>query len=158
MTLYLLVPLRYFPYFHTIVFHYNLDCPHMPYVNCIISVAPIPLPLTTVQILFSEKLFLICIAFRVLFNSSHCTKNPIYVCPEIKLRGLVPNSYIHVSVSDLYIHRIGLPIWLQHEYAYWETENYNSVLEITRPPQFHFWEYINCILTGPPYAVQRKFY
>jgi hypothetical protein len=31
----------------------------------------------------------------------------------MKLPGLVPNSYIHVSVSDLYIPRIGLPIWLQ---------------------------------------------
>jgi hypothetical protein len=32
---------------------------------------------------------------------------------EMKLRGLVPNSYIHVSVNDLYIPRIGLPISLQ---------------------------------------------
>ncbi len=31
----------------------------------------------------------------------------------MKLRGLIPNPYIHVSVSDLYIPRIGLPIWLQ---------------------------------------------
>jgi hypothetical protein len=31
----------------------------------------------------------------------------------MKLCGLIPNSYIHVSVSDLYIPRIGLPIWLQ---------------------------------------------
>ncbi len=31
----------------------------------------------------------------------------------MKLRGLVPNSYIHVSVSDLYITRIGMPVWLQ---------------------------------------------
>jgi hypothetical protein len=30
----------------------------------------------------------------------HCTENPIYVFPEMKLRGVVPNSYIHVSVSD----------------------------------------------------------
>ncbi len=28
----------------------------------------------------------------------------------MKLRGLVPNFYIPVSVSDLYIHRIGPPI------------------------------------------------
>jgi hypothetical protein len=28
----------------------------------------------------------------------------------MKLRGIVPNSYIHVSVSDLYIPPIGLPI------------------------------------------------
>ncbi len=38
-----------------------------------------------------------------------CTENPIYVFLEMKLRGLVPSSYIHVSVSDLYILRIGLP-------------------------------------------------
>jgi hypothetical protein len=42
----------------------------------------------------------------------HCTENPIYAFPEMKLRGLVPNSYIHVSVS-VHILRIGLPIWLQ---------------------------------------------
>jgi hypothetical protein len=30
-------------------------------------------------------------------QSKHCTENPIYVFPEVKLRGLVPNSYIHVS-------------------------------------------------------------
>jgi hypothetical protein len=35
----------------------------------------------------------------------HCTENPIYVFPEMKLRFLVPNSYMHVSVSDLYIPR-----------------------------------------------------
>jgi hypothetical protein len=31
----------------------------------------------------------------------------------MKLRGLSPNSYIYVSVSDLYIPTIGLPILLQ---------------------------------------------
>jgi hypothetical protein len=31
----------------------------------------------------------------------------------MELRGLVPNSYIHVSVSDLYISMISLHIWLQ---------------------------------------------
>ncbi len=30
--------------------------------------------------------------------------------PETKLRGITPNSYIHVSVSDFYIPTIGLPI------------------------------------------------
>ncbi len=32
---------------------------------------------------------------------------------EKELRGLSPSSYIHVSVSDLYIPMIGLPILLQ---------------------------------------------
>jgi hypothetical protein len=31
----------------------------------------------------------------------------------MKLRGLVPNSNIHISVSDLYIPTIGLPILWQ---------------------------------------------
>ncbi len=45
---------------------------------------------------------------------------PIYVFPEIKLafpkqnyNVLSPSSYIHMSVRDLYIPRIGLPILLQ---------------------------------------------
>ncbi len=43
----------------------------------------------------------------------HVTENQIYVFPEKKLRGFVPNAYIHVSVSDLFITGIDLPIWLQ---------------------------------------------
>jgi hypothetical protein len=43
----------------------------------------------------------------------HCTKKPIYVFPDMKLCGLIPNSYIYVSVSDFYIPRIGLPLWRQ---------------------------------------------
>jgi hypothetical protein len=33
----------------------------------------------------------------------------------MKLAGLVPNSYIHNSVNDLYIPTIGLPILLQEK-------------------------------------------
>jgi hypothetical protein len=51
--------------------------------------------------------------FRSTFIDIHCTENPIFVFPELKLHGRIPNSYIHVSVSDLYIPRIDLPIWLQ---------------------------------------------
>jgi hypothetical protein len=43
----------------------------------------------------------------------HCNENPIYVLPEKELRGLGPNFYIHVSVSSLYIQRIGPHIFLQ---------------------------------------------
>jgi hypothetical protein len=42
-----------------------------------------------------------------------CTENPIYLFPEKELRGLSPNSYIHISVSDLFIPRTGPHIWLQ---------------------------------------------
>jgi hypothetical protein len=39
------------------------------------------------------------IGTRIKFNAIYAlhTENPIYVFPEMKLRGLVPNSYIHVS-------------------------------------------------------------
>jgi hypothetical protein len=50
---------------------------------------------------------------RKLSFSMHYTENLIYVFPETELRGLSPNSYILVSVSDLYIPRIGPHIWLQ---------------------------------------------
>ena len=48
---------------------------------------------------------------RGFLSAQHCTENPIYVFTDMKLRGLVTNSYIHVSVSNLYIFRIGLSIW-----------------------------------------------
>ncbi len=85
----------------------------------------------------------------------HYTENPIYVFLEMKLLGLVPKFYIHVSVSDLYIPRIGLVClfgcskmkmadksWEYmnrsqiQECGNWETESYNSVLEITRQRSF----------------------
>jgi hypothetical protein len=40
----------------------------------------------------------------------HCKEDPIYVFSEMKLRGLVPNFHIHVSVSELHIPTIGPPI------------------------------------------------
>ncbi len=50
---------------------------------------------------------------KKLDSKLHCNKNPIYVFPEKILRGLSPNFRIHVSVSDLYIQRIGPHIFLQ---------------------------------------------
>jgi hypothetical protein len=46
-------------------------------------------------------------------RSTFCTENRIYVIPEKELCGLSPNFYNHVSVSDLYIPKIGPHIWLQ---------------------------------------------
>ncbi len=37
----------------------------------------------------------------------------IYVFPKKKLRGLSPNFHFYVSVSNLYITPLGLPIFLQ---------------------------------------------
>ncbi len=47
-------------------------------------------------------------------TSLHCTEDPIYLFLEMQLRSLIPNSYIHVYVSDIYIPRSCLHIWL-HE-------------------------------------------
>jgi hypothetical protein len=45
---------------------------------------------------------------------AHCTENPIYIgIPRNETARPVPNTYIHVSVSNLHIPKIGLPIWLQ---------------------------------------------
>ncbi len=43
----------------------------------------------------------------------HNTENSKQIFPEKELHGLSPNFHIHVSVSDLYISTIGLPILLQ---------------------------------------------
>jgi hypothetical protein len=43
----------------------------------------------------------------------HCKDNPIYVFHEKRPRGHSPNFHIHVSVSDLYIPRIGPHIFLE---------------------------------------------
>jgi hypothetical protein len=78
------------------------------------------------------------------------TKNPIYVFPDMKLRGLVPSSYIHVPASDLYI---GMPIWLQqnsqtdhgniqitHRYMTVEIASQNIIILFwnNEAAQFHF--------------------
>jgi hypothetical protein len=43
----------------------------------------------------------------------HCNENINYVFPEKELCGLSPNIHILVSVSDLFIPRIGPHIFLQ---------------------------------------------
>jgi hypothetical protein len=47
----------------------------------------------------------------------------------MKLDGLVPNLYIHVSVSDLYIPTIGLPIFLQRNRWTWDHINCSQIHE-----------------------------
>ncbi len=46
-------------------------------------------------------------------KTPHCNENPIYVFPEKELLCLSPNFHIHVSMSYLYIPRIGPHIFLQ---------------------------------------------
>jgi hypothetical protein len=54
------------------------------------------------------------LCWKVLYSPTpHCTENLLFVFPEKELPVLSPNSYINMSVSELYIERIGLHIWLQ---------------------------------------------
>ncbi len=63
---------------------------------------------------------------------------PIYVFPEMKLlfpkqnyNALSPSSYIHISVRDLYISRIGLPILLLGNTRRWTYHGKNKSLTDT---------------------------
>jgi hypothetical protein len=65
----------------------------------------------------------------------HCIENLIYAFPEMKLRGIIPNSYVHVSVSELFIPRMGLSIWLQQNR---QTDPGNICFGNNEAAQFHF--------------------
>ncbi len=71
----------------------------------------------------------------VLCTGTHCTKNSKHIFLEMKLRGLVPNFYIHVSVSDfIYIPTI-CPrqtnrgnILIAHRYIYVEIRRQKIII------------------------------
>ncbi len=79
-------------------------------------------------------------------RNASCTEGKYHLCIPFLGIGRPPSHHIHVSVSDFYIPRIGPHISLQqktdrswkyinlsqiYECRNWETEHYNSVLEIT---------------------------
>jgi hypothetical protein len=56
---------------------------------------------------------LLILLYTVYTLQRHNSENLKHIFPGQELRGYSPNSYIHVSVSDLYIPLTGLPILLQ---------------------------------------------
>jgi hypothetical protein len=65
---------------------------------------------------FAAFILQFCISYPIdsLFKHPlYCKENPIYVILFGELHGLCPNFHIHVSVSDLYIPKIGPHISLQ---------------------------------------------
>jgi hypothetical protein len=81
-------------------------------------------------------------------NRLHCRQDRIYVFPEMKLTGLVPNFHTHVSVSNLHIPTSGPPILLQQKKAdqSWEytliAHRYMNVGTGNEAAQFHLYQYL----------------
>ncbi len=84
---------------------------------------------------------------NVTSSQLHCNKIPIYVFLFWELRGLSPNFYIHVFVSDLYIPRIGQHILLKQNRQIdlgniSIAHRYMNVEIGTVATQFLFWEFL----------------
>ncbi len=82
----------------------------------------------------------------IFLHCRHNTENLKQMFPEMELHGLSSNFHIHVSMSDLYIPTIGLPILLLGIYkSLTDTRMWKLGL---RPCKFFFWEYINGIFVA----------
>jgi hypothetical protein len=76
----------------------------------------------------------------------HCNENPIYVFLFWELHGLSPSFHIPVSLSDLYIPRIGPHIFVQQNMQI-DRGNINHSRHMN-VEIFLFWEYYKEFIYG----------
>jgi hypothetical protein len=88
-----------------------------------------------------RKIYRILHSLFSIFDSMHCTENPIYVFP-VNETARPRSQFLNMYPGSVFLfscNKIGRPILEYinrsqiHECGNWETELYNSVLEITRP-------------------------
>ncbi len=93
----------------------------------------------------------------------HCTENSTHIFPELNcVASFTISTFMYLWAICIFPRSVlGRPIvgiYKSHECGNWETEHYNSVLEITRPHRFISWNtsigtrYLYWILTGPSLA------
>jgi hypothetical protein len=97
-------------------------------------------------VIFIEVHWLLILSFIVCLCvlQMHCTENSKKIFPEMKLCGLVPKFYLHVSVNYLYIPMIGL----QTQYSkigrpiVWIYKSLKDTWKqkLGTAAEFHFWE------------------
>ncbi len=88
---------------------------------------------------------------RLCVEYVHCKQDPIYLFPEMTLRGLVPNFHVYVSVSDLYIFPRSICLFCCRKYVDWSWEIAHRHMNVeirTEAAQFPEKEYINRIFVA----------
>jgi hypothetical protein len=76
---------------------------------------------TSVKVHYLSFMFQLCVTMAShLHTAKTNTENTKQILPEKEMRSHNPNFHIHVSVSDLYVPTISLPILLQDECGNWD--------------------------------------
>jgi hypothetical protein len=96
--------------------------------------------MSVIKCLRNFKYLILLLVLTFIYSKMiHCTISSKQIFPEMKLRGLVPYSYIHVSVTDFY-----------HRYMNAGIRN--------KAAQFHFWKHINRIFFAVYEYIRQRTY